>query len=163
MKISRDDAATWAGWFRAIGDPTRILILHLLATESRPMNVGEIVDALDVGQPTVSHHLQILGETCFVHVERVGNIELVADQRPLLGLLTERRQADHGSPTAHRAVGRHGRGMRSGRGLLMTANDSHPALTRYAEAARRAGAGGSVCAANGSPFGAGHYGDEGRT
>ena len=49
--------------------------------------------------------------------------------------------------------------MRSGRGLLMTANDSHPALTRYAEAARRAGAGGSVCAANGSPFGAGHYGE----
>jgi DNA-binding transcriptional ArsR family regulator len=72
-KISRDDATTWAGWFRALGDPTRILILHLLATEGRPMNVGEIVDALDVGQSTVSHHLQILGETCFVHVERVGN------------------------------------------------------------------------------------------
>ena len=73
MKISRDDATTWAGWFKALGDPTRILILHLLATESRPMNVGEIVDALDVGQSTVSHHLQILGETCFVHVERAGN------------------------------------------------------------------------------------------
>ena len=73
MNISRDDATTWAGWFKALGDPTRILILHLLATESRPMNVGEIVDALDVGQSTISHHLQILGETCFVHVERVGN------------------------------------------------------------------------------------------
>jgi DNA-binding transcriptional ArsR family regulator len=73
MKISRDDATTWAGWFKALGDPTRILILHLLATESRPMNVGEIVEVLDVGQSTISHHLQILGETCFVHVERVGN------------------------------------------------------------------------------------------
>ena len=73
MNISRDDATTWAGWFKALGDPTRILILHLLATESRPMSVGEIVDALDVGQSTISHHLQILGETCFVHVERVGN------------------------------------------------------------------------------------------
>ncbi len=73
MKISRDDATTWAGWFKALADPTRILILHLLATESRPMNVGEIVEALDVGQSTVSHHLQLLGETCFVHVERVGN------------------------------------------------------------------------------------------
>jgi DNA-binding transcriptional ArsR family regulator len=73
MKISRDDATTWAGWFRALGDPTRILILHLLATEARPMNVSEIVDALDVGQSTISHHLQILGETCFVLVERVGN------------------------------------------------------------------------------------------
>ena len=28
---------------------------------------------MDVGQSTVSHHLQILGETCFVHVERTGN------------------------------------------------------------------------------------------
>jgi DNA-binding transcriptional ArsR family regulator len=73
MKISRDEATTWAGWFRALGDPTRILILHLLATEARPMSVGDIVDTLDVGQSTISHHLQILGDTCFVHVERVGN------------------------------------------------------------------------------------------
>jgi len=72
MKISRDDATTWAGWFKALGDPTRILILHHLATECRAMTTGEIVDALDVGQSTVSHHLHILGETCFVHVERVG-------------------------------------------------------------------------------------------
>jgi hypothetical protein len=27
---------------------------------------------MDVRQPTVSHHLQILGQTCFVYVERVG-------------------------------------------------------------------------------------------
>lgn len=72
MNISRDDAATWAGWFKALGDPTRILILNLLATEKRAMNVGEIVAALDVGQSTISHHLQILGETCFVLVERIG-------------------------------------------------------------------------------------------
>lgn len=73
MNISRDDAITWAGWFKALSDPTRILILHLLATESRPMSVGAIVEALDVGQSTISHHLQILGDTCFVHVERIGN------------------------------------------------------------------------------------------
>ena len=72
MNVSRDDAATWAGWFKALGDPTRILILNLLATEKRPMNVGEIVAALDVGQSTISHHLQILGESCFVRVERSG-------------------------------------------------------------------------------------------
>lgn len=72
MTISRDDATTWAGWFKALGDPTRILILHLLATEARPMTTGEIVDSVDVGQSTVSHHLQILGDTCFVHVERAG-------------------------------------------------------------------------------------------
>jgi DNA-binding transcriptional ArsR family regulator len=72
MNVSRDDAATWAGWFRAIGDPTRILILNLLATAGRPMTVGGIVDVLDVGQSTVSHHLKILGGVGFVLVEREG-------------------------------------------------------------------------------------------
>ena len=59
--VSREDASTWAGWFKALGDPTRILILNLLATGARPMTTGEVVDAMDVGQSTVSHHLQILG------------------------------------------------------------------------------------------------------
>ena len=72
MDVSRDDAATWATWFRALGDPTRILILNLLATEQRPMTVAEIVEAVDVGQSTVSHHLKILGDVRFVLVEREG-------------------------------------------------------------------------------------------
>jgi len=70
--VSREHASTWAGWFKALADPTRILILNLLATEARPMTTGEVAEAMDVGQSTVSHHLQILGETCFVHVERTG-------------------------------------------------------------------------------------------
>jgi DNA-binding transcriptional ArsR family regulator len=72
MNVSREEATSWASWFRAIGDPTRILILNLLATEARPMSVTEIVDALDVGQSTVSHHLRILGDVGFVLVEREG-------------------------------------------------------------------------------------------
>ncbi len=72
MEIDRDDATTWAGWFRALGDPTRILILNLLATARRPMSVGEIVDAADVGQSTVSHHLKCLADVRFVLVEREG-------------------------------------------------------------------------------------------
>lgn len=70
--ISRDDAETWATWFKALGDPTRILILNLLATADRPMSVAEIVDAVDVGQSTVSHHLKLLADVCFVFVEREG-------------------------------------------------------------------------------------------
>jgi DNA-binding transcriptional ArsR family regulator len=72
MNISRDDASTWASWFRALGDPTRVLILNLLATSGRPMSVAEIVDAVDVGQSTVSHHLKILGDVCFLLVHREG-------------------------------------------------------------------------------------------
>ena len=37
------------------------------------MTVGELVEAVDIGQSTVSHHLAILAETGFVHCERRGN------------------------------------------------------------------------------------------
>lgn len=72
MDISREEATTWAGWFRALGDPTRILILNLLAKEARPMSVTEIVEALDVGQSTISHHLKLLGDVRFLLVDREG-------------------------------------------------------------------------------------------
>jgi DNA-binding transcriptional ArsR family regulator len=72
MDVSREEASTWASWFRALGDPSRILILNLLATADTPMSVGEIVEALDLAQSTVSHHLKILGDVRFVLVEREG-------------------------------------------------------------------------------------------
>lgn len=72
MVVSRVQAETWASWFSALADPTRIVILNLLATEGRPLAVGEIVERVDVGQSTVSHHLRILADTCFVLVETVG-------------------------------------------------------------------------------------------
>jgi len=72
MNIERGDAATWATWFKVLGDPTRILILNLLATAGRAMTVAEIVEAVDVGQSTVSHHLRILGDIRFLLVEREG-------------------------------------------------------------------------------------------
>lgn len=76
MTISREQATTWADWFRCLGDPTRILILNELATARRELTVGELVDVLDVGQPTVSHHLAVLVETGFVLAERRGTSSL---------------------------------------------------------------------------------------
>jgi DNA-binding transcriptional ArsR family regulator len=76
MDVDRASAEIWAGWFRALGDATRVLILHRLATAGRPMTVGEIVEALDVGQSTVSHHLKLLAEVGFVHLERRANTSL---------------------------------------------------------------------------------------
>ena len=72
MNIDREDAETWATWFRALGDPTRIVILNLLATARRPMSVAEIVDAVDVGQSTVSHHLKILVDAGILTREQRG-------------------------------------------------------------------------------------------
>lgn len=70
--IDRSTASEWAGWFRALGDPTRVLILHLLATSEEPLTVGEITSRLDVGQSTISHHLAKLADVGFVFVDHVG-------------------------------------------------------------------------------------------
>jgi DNA-binding transcriptional ArsR family regulator len=70
--LDRARAAEWASWFRVLGDPTRVLILHLLSRQDCPMTVGEITDALDVGQSTISHHLAKLAGCGFVHVEHVA-------------------------------------------------------------------------------------------
>jgi hypothetical protein len=37
------------------------------------MTVGELVEAVDIGQPTVSHHLKVLAEVGFVHGEARAN------------------------------------------------------------------------------------------
>jgi DNA-binding transcriptional ArsR family regulator len=76
MSVDRASAEIWASWFRALGDATRVLILHQLATAEEPLTVGEIVDAVDVGQSTVSHHLKLLAEVGFVQVERRANTSL---------------------------------------------------------------------------------------
>ena len=72
MAVDRAQAAEWATWFRALGDPTRILILNLLATADRAMSVGEIVERVGLAQSTVSHHLKLLGDVRFILLQRDG-------------------------------------------------------------------------------------------
>jgi DNA-binding transcriptional ArsR family regulator len=74
--LDRDLAETYAGWFRALSDPSRVQILHLLAATGRPMPVGEIVGCVHIGQSTVSHHLAVLAQTRFVLVEKAGTARL---------------------------------------------------------------------------------------
>jgi L-amino acid N-acyltransferase YncA/DNA-binding transcriptional ArsR family regulator len=66
------DAEDYAAWFRALADGTRIKIVTLLARHGRPMKVGEIVAAVQVGQSTVSQHLKVLAALRFVLAERRG-------------------------------------------------------------------------------------------
>ena len=68
----RDDFDEWAKWFKCLADPTRLRILHFVSSSSGPVTVGEIVDAVDMSQSTVSRHLQILGEQRFVFAEADG-------------------------------------------------------------------------------------------
>lgn len=70
--FDRQTAETYASWFKALSDPTRILILNLLAVAGDAMSVGEIVERTEVSQPTVSHHLKILADVRFVLRQRRG-------------------------------------------------------------------------------------------
>ena len=70
--LDRATATEYATWFRALADATRIEIVSLLARRAAPMNVGEIVAAVDVGQSTVSAHLKILAEVRFILADSRG-------------------------------------------------------------------------------------------
>ncbi len=70
--LDRATAAEYASWFRALSDATRIQIVSLLARRSAPINVGEIVAEVAVGQSTVSAHLKVLAEVRFVLTEHRG-------------------------------------------------------------------------------------------
>ena len=70
--LSRQQAETYASWFRCLADPTRLQVLFALASQRRPMRVGEIAEAIGFAQSTTSAHLQRLLDDEFVLVERSG-------------------------------------------------------------------------------------------
>lgn len=63
-------AATTSDAFNAVAEPRRRDILSFLAQQERP--VGDIVDNLNLEQPSVSKHLRVLREVGLVHVRRDG-------------------------------------------------------------------------------------------
>ena len=71
-----------AKYFRALGDPTRVRILELLA-EHAELSVGELVARLAVSQPKVSNHLACLRWCGFVATRREHPTVLyrIADER----------------------------------------------------------------------------------
>lgn len=84
-KISRGRAREYAGWFKALADPTRIRILNLLAANRDPVCVCDIVQHFQIGQPTISHHLKILRATRFVQSQRRGTFMYYRINRNCLG------------------------------------------------------------------------------
>lgn len=128
MDVDRSTAEVWASWFRALADATRVLILHQLAVARRSLTVGEIVNAVDVGQSTVSHHLKVLADVGFVLVERRGTASLYrVNERCLecfpsaadvvMGQLPRYGQAPTACPAPWQADGPDGRPVPDERGV----------------------------------------------
>lgn len=63
-------AATRSDPFNAVAEPRRRHILELIAGDER--SVGEIADALDLEQPSVSKHLNVLLSVGLVTMRREG-------------------------------------------------------------------------------------------
>ena len=57
--------------FRALGDPTRLRIIHLL--RAMELAVGEIAQVVGQSQPRVSRHVRILAEAGLVERRKEGN------------------------------------------------------------------------------------------
>jgi DNA-binding transcriptional ArsR family regulator len=63
-------AATTSDAFNAVAEPRRRDILNYLATEER--SVTEIVDLMEIEQPSVSKHLKVLKGVGLVEARREG-------------------------------------------------------------------------------------------
>jgi len=63
-------AATTSDAFNAVAEPRRREILNYLALQER--SVSEIVDAMEIEQPSVSKHLKVLKDVGLVEARREG-------------------------------------------------------------------------------------------
>lgn len=73
MSLPSDVAEAKAARFKALADPTRVQLLHLVAGAGRDEAcVCDLTDTVSLSQPTVSHHLRILVDAGLLTRERRG-------------------------------------------------------------------------------------------
>jgi ArsR family transcriptional regulator len=71
--ITPTDAESVARAFKALGDPTRVRILSIVASHAdQEACVCDLQEPLGLSQPTVSHHLKILMDAGFLTRSKRG-------------------------------------------------------------------------------------------
>lgn len=71
--LSASQADDLARSLKAIADPARLRILSIIAaSEGNEACVCDITDELEVGQPTVSHHLKVLTDAGYLTRSKRG-------------------------------------------------------------------------------------------
>lgn len=71
--LAEQDATTLARQFAALADPVRLRLVSLLATaDGGSVCACDLVEPVGKSQPTVSHHLKVLGEAGLVTSEKRG-------------------------------------------------------------------------------------------
>jgi ArsR family transcriptional regulator, arsenate/arsenite/antimonite-responsive transcriptional repressor len=70
--LSDEEIDATAQLFRALADPARVRIVNVLATCGEPVCICDLIDPLDLSQPTVSHHMKKLADAGLVEREQRG-------------------------------------------------------------------------------------------
>jgi ArsR family transcriptional regulator len=71
--LDRDEATRVASSFKALSDPARVQLIHLVSSaEGAESCVCDLTAALGLSQGTVSHHLKILVQAGLLERERRG-------------------------------------------------------------------------------------------
>jgi ArsR family transcriptional regulator len=71
--VSDETAATLARMFKALGDPTRVKLLSLIAAaEDGEACICDMTEPVGLSQPTVSHHMKLLVEAGLATREQRG-------------------------------------------------------------------------------------------
>ena len=69
--LSPHESVAIAAAFKVLGDPTRLRLLSLVASDSS-MSSAQLEEILEISQPTVSHHLKKLHEVGLIHRYQQG-------------------------------------------------------------------------------------------
>jgi ArsR family transcriptional regulator len=91
-KIDKELIKYQSKLFKALSDPIRLKILKLLAI--REMCVCEIMVALDLTQPTSSHHLEILEDVDLIESRKEGKWVFFKLTKPQMIKLIEKFSAN---------------------------------------------------------------------
>ena len=71
--VSDETAQTLARMFKALGDPTRVKLLSLIAAAPEgEACICDMTDPVGLSQPTVSHHMKLLVESGLATREQRG-------------------------------------------------------------------------------------------
>ena len=72
--MTQPQAEDLARSLKAIADPARLRLISIIAaSEGQEACVCDLTEPLDIGQPTVSHHLKVLTDAGFVTRSKRGN------------------------------------------------------------------------------------------
>ena len=68
--LSDEEAAATAELFKALGDPTRVRIVNLIARSGGEVCACDLNEPVGLAQPTVSHHLKKLVDAVLEREQR---------------------------------------------------------------------------------------------